>query len=56
MDGQHNIRKGSPRWLGALLEIYNIFHTTAVHQILIYIIIFWLGKTNIARIDSQWYK
>jgi hypothetical protein len=40
MDNQHNNHEGSSRRPGALLEIYNIFHTTAVHQIFIYIIIF----------------
>ncbi len=40
MDGQHDTRKGSSRRPSALLEIYNIFHMTAVHQIFTYIFFF----------------
>ncbi len=43
------------RWPGALLEISQFFSHTSRYTHLLYIISFWLGKTTIARIDSQRY-
>jgi hypothetical protein len=57
----HVIRKGTVNAKlamghpGTLLEIYNIFHTTAAHQRSKHIIIFDWGKKNIARNYSRRY-